>query len=202
MHTAFSWCFLISRCQGQQCQCGKDVLPQNNSHTWLRNSYHTEGVSAGEQHTFLSLGNFPKGQSWCVHGHFIYGAKGKVVRTSSLDWKLWGCGREGSPVSSSSRKFIITRSRSAWNLHITQNPEKKIQRSVLIKQRAHKNGFSFIRALTILWIYPQSQVLLILQILILVTISTAGFWTKEYYTVHNETLLQKWRMHPGKVSMW
>lgn len=84
--------------------------------------------------------------------------------------------------------------------HYTKH-RKKIQHWVLIKQRARKNGFSFIRALIILWIYPQSQLPLILLILILVTTSTAGFWTKEYYTMHNETLLQKWRMHPGKVSM-
>ena len=92
IYTAFSWCFFMSRCQGRQCQCGKDVLPQSNSHTWLCNSYLTVGVLAGEHHTFLSLGNFPKWLSWCFSRSYMVqkGESGRdlILRLKALEpWK-------------------------------------------------------------------------------------------------------------------
>lgn len=45
-----------------------------------------------------------------------------------------------------------------------------------------KNGFLFVRALSILYAYPQNRVLLVLHILVQVTMSTARHRTKEDYT--------------------
>lgn len=80
------------------------------------------------------------------------------------------------------RQHVITSSCQGvpgiCTLYVTR---KKTQHLVLSDKGQLKNGFSFVRALSILWIYPQSKVLLALQILILEAMSTAGYRTKECY---------------------